>query len=193
MHTRRLAAFLLGIWLGCSVLVIWFQFYNPRFAANLLVTPSDSAVAVTKKLPDTELRLMLRYAAEEQNRRYAFLWEEAEIVLALAVGGCLFLGTQKRIFPLILAGVMLLIVVFQHVGVTPELAYRGRLADFPPGNNITGILLRVYALEQVYAWVEGAKLFVGIVLASYLFVFRARRSRKQLHAIDNPDHSHIPG
>jgi hypothetical protein len=92
-----------------------------------------------------------------------------------------------------LCAVMLLLVVFKHIGVTPELAYRGRLADFPPGNNTTGILLRVYALEQVYAWVEGARLLAGVVLASYLFTFRARRSRKQLHAIDNPDHSHING
>ena len=193
MHTRRLAAFLLGIWLGCSLLVVWFQFYNLRFASGLLITPSDSAVEVTKKLPDTELRLMLRYAAAEQNRRYEYLWEEAEIVLALVLGASLFLGTQKRIFPQILCGLMLLVVIFQHVGVTPELAYRGRLADFPPGNNVTGIVLRVYALEQIYAWVEAAKLVVGVLLAGYLFIFRARRSRKQLHAVDDPDHSRVAG
>jgi hypothetical protein len=193
MHTRRFAAFLLGTWLGCSVLVLWFQFYNLRFASGLLATPSDSAMEITQKLPDTELRLMLHYYAAEQNRRYVYLWERAEMVLALALGASLFLGTQKRIFPLILCALMLLVVVFQHTGVTPELAYRGRLADFPPGNNTTGTVLRVYALEQIYAWVEGVKLVVGVVLASYLFVFRARRSRKQLNLVDNPDHSHVDG
>jgi uncharacterized membrane protein YphA (DoxX/SURF4 family) len=193
MHTRRLAAFLLGMWLGGSVLVVWFQFYNLRFASGLLVTPSEPALQITKKLPDTEFRLMLHYYAAEQNRRYVYLWEEAEMVLALVLGACLFMGTQKRILPLVLCGLMLMVVVVQHTGVTPELAYRGRLADFPPGNNITGIVLRVYALEQVYVWVESVKLLVGVVLASYLFVFRAHRSRKQLHAIDHPDHSHVNG
>ena len=193
MHTRRMATFLLGIWLGCSALMIWFQFQNLRFAAGLLDTPSDSAAAMTKKLPDTELRLMLRYHAVEQSRRYTYLWEEVELGLAVALGGCLLVGTQRRIFPLILCALMLLVVVFQHVGVTPELAYRGRQADFPPGNNTTGILLRMYALEQVYAWVEGAKLVLGAVLTSYLFVFRARRSRRQDHFVDNPDHSHVNG
>ncbi len=193
MHTRRLAAFLLGIWMGGSLLVVWFQFYNLRFASSLLLTPSDSAVEITKRLPDLELRQMLHYFAAEQSRRYVYLWEEAEAVLALTLGACLFLGTQKRIFPLILCGMMLLVVIFQHTGVTPELAFRGRQADFPPGSNTTGILIRMYALEQVYAWIEGAKLLVGVILASYLFVFRAHRSRKQLHAIDNPDHSHVNG
>jgi hypothetical protein len=193
MHTRRMATFLLGIWLGCSALMIWFQFQNLRFAAGLLTAPSESAAEITKKLPEAELRLMLRYQAAEQSRRYTYLWEEAEIVLALALGGSLFLGTQKRVLPLILCAAMLLVVVFQHVGVTPELAYRSRLADFPPGDNTAAVLLRMYALEQVYAWVEGAKLVLGAVLTGYLFVFRARRSRKQIHTIDHPDHSHVDG
>ncbi|HEY4361788.1 MAG TPA: hypothetical protein VGN17_12490 [Bryobacteraceae bacterium] len=193
MHTRRLAAFLLGIWLGCSVLMMWFQFSNPRFTADLLITPSDSAAEMTKRLPDAELRLMLRYAAAEQNRRYQFLWEQVELGLAVATGLALVAGTQKKILPLAICGAMLLTVVFQHMGVTPELAYRGRLTDFPPGNNSTGAMLRVYALEQVYAWVEGTKLVAGVVLASYLFVFRPRRNRKQLHAIDDRDHSRVAG
>jgi hypothetical protein len=189
-----LAAFLLGVWLGCSLLVIWFQFYNLRFDATVLNAPSDSAARVAKTLPEAELRLMLRYQASEENRHYAYLWEEVEIGLAVALGVCLFLGTEKRIFPLLVCAFMLAVVLFKHIGVTPQLAYLGRQADFPPGNNTAATLIRVYTWEQVYGWMEGAKLILGLVLASYLFSFRTRRSsssRKQVHAVDHPDHRHI--
>src|ERR1700690_2543840 len=32
MHTRRIATFLLGIWLGCSVLIGWIAMENSRLA-----------------------------------------------------------------------------------------------------------------------------------------------------------------
>jgi hypothetical protein len=51
----------------------------------------------------------------------------------------------------------------------------------------------VWALDQVYAWVEGAKLVLGILLSGYLFIFRARRTRKQISAIDYRQASHTNG
>jgi hypothetical protein len=39
--------------------------------------------------------------------------------------------------------------------------------------------------------VEGAKLVLGVLLSGYLFIFRARRTRKQMSAIDFPQHSRI--
>ena len=45
-----------------------------------------------------------------------------------------------------------------------ELAYRGREADFPPGNRTFGTQARVWAIEQLYAGSEGTKLLVGGIL-----------------------------
>jgi hypothetical protein len=192
MHTRRLAAFLLGAWIGGSVLMILIQVANLRFTASLFTTPSNQAADFLEKTgPQQNVELLLRYQAAEQNRRYSYVWEEVQFGLAIILGGCLFLGTQRRILPLAFCGLMLLMVVFEHVGVTPELAFRGREADFPPGSTTYAVQVRVWALNQVVAWVEGSKLVLGILLSSYLFIFRPRRIRRRTGAIDHPQLSHI--
>jgi hypothetical protein len=194
MHTRRMAGFLLGAWLGGSILMILIQVENLRFTASLFATPSDQAAELIQKTaPRENLQLLMRYQAAEQNRRYSSVWEEAQFGLALVLGACLFLGTQRRIFPMLFCGLMLLMVIFQHLGVTQELAYRGREADFPPGNSSYSVQTRLWALYQVYGWVEGSKIVLGTLLSGYLFIFRARRTRKQIGAIDYPQHSHIDG
>jgi hypothetical protein len=194
MHTRRMAGFLLGAWLGGSLLMILIQVENLRFTPSLLSSSTDQAAELLKKtVPQQNVEMLLRYQAAEQNRRYSYTWEEAQYGLALILGACLFLGTQRRIFPMIFCGLMLVMVIFEHLGVTPELAYRGREADFPPGSASYSTQTRVWALYQVYAWVEGTKLVLGTLLSGYLFIFRARRSRKQINEIDRPHHSHIEG
>ena len=115
----------------------------------------------------------------EQTRRLTYTWEEGQILLALALGGCLLLATQRRIFPLILCGLMLILVVFQFGAISPEIAYRGREADFPPGSNNIGTVTRLLALQQVYFGVEVVKLIAGGLLASYLFVFRTSRHSRR--------------
>ena len=144
--------------------------------------------------PD-DARLLLRHLAAEQNRLYISLWEDAELPLAFLVGVCLFLATQKRIFPVVFCGLMLALVLFEHFAITPELAYRGRAADFPPGSVALGAQARVWVLSEVYAGVEAVKLVIGGILASYLFAFRARRRvvHKEAGVVDHADHSHVDG
>jgi hypothetical protein len=167
MHTRRMATFLLGIWLGCSVFMGLIAIENLRLPGIAEAAPSDFSAEQT--------RILLRHQAAEQNRLYFYTWEEIELVLGIVLAICLFLGTQKRILPLVLCGLLLLLVMFEHFGLTPELTYRGREADFPPGSALLDTQMRVLMLTQVYAGIEGAKLLVGAVLTSYLFVFRTRQ------------------
>jgi hypothetical protein len=194
VHTRRLAAFLLGIWLGGGLLMILIQAENLRFTSSLLSTPSDQATAYLKKSgSQQDFALMMRYQAAEQNRRYADIWEDGQFGLGLVLAASLFLGTQRRTFPLVICALMLVMLMFEHFGITPELAFRGRETDFPPGNAALGLLVRMYALGQIYAWVEGCKMVLGVLLAGYLFIFRARRTRKQIDSIDQRHASHIGG
>jgi hypothetical protein len=187
-----MAAFLLGIWLGCSVLVGLIAIENLRLPGTILASSSDQAAQIAKKAGPEDTRLLLRHQAAEQNRVYFYYWEEIEITLGLALAICLFLGTQRRIFPLVLCGLLLMLVLFEHYGLTPELTYRGRQADFPPGSVNFGTQTRVWALDQAYAWVEGIKLLSGAVLTSYLFVFRTRqRPRKSVSATDRVYNSPI--
>jgi hypothetical protein len=194
MHTRRVASFLLGIWIGCGLLMGLIAVQNLRSPALILTSPSDQATQIMKKLTPEESQLLLRYQAVEQNRRYLFLWEEIELGLALVLSACLFLGTQKRIFPQVLCAMMFVLVLFEHFAITPEMNYRGREADFPPGNRSFGAQARVWALDEVYLAAEGAKLVLGGILASYLFVFRTkRRARMPDDAAGSPDPSHAAG
>jgi hypothetical protein len=189
VHTRRLATFLLGIWLGCSVLIGIIAIQNLRLPGAILASPSDQASQIAEKIGPEDTRLLLRHQAAEQNRTYFSHWEEVEIFLGLALALSLFLGTQRRILPLVLCGLLLMLVLFEHSRLTPELIFRGREADFPPGSASCGMQQRVWALDQVYAGVEVVKLLIGGILAGYLFIFRTRqRVRKPVNASD-PVHS----
>lgn len=192
VHTRRVAAFLLGAWLGGSLMMILIQTANLRFTSTLLSTSSDQATAFMKQgAPQQDFGLILKYQASEQNRRYTEIWEDTQFGLALTLAATMFLGTQRRIFPMVFCGLMLIMLLFEHVGVSPQLAYIGRETDFPPGSTNLGLLVRMYGLGQIYAWVEGSKLVLGVLLAGYLFIFRTRRTRKQVSPIDQPHHSPI--
>ena len=188
-----MAAFILGIWLGCSIFMALLGPENLKMPGRIMLAPSDQAAQVMKKLGTEESRLLLRYFAAEQNRRYSYIWEESEIGLAVALGLCLFLGTQKRIFPLVCCGLMLMLVLFEHFAIGPELLYRGREADFPPGAATFGTQARLWALDEVYVFVEGAKMLLGGILVSYLFIFRTRRTRKLAPSMEQADHTHANG
>src|SRR5579862_9763001 len=153
MHTRRVASFLLGIWIGCSLFMGFIAIENLRSPNIVLNGPIEPAAKIIKSLGADDARLLLRHLAAEQSRLYFSLWEDAEIPLALLVGGCLFLGTQKRVLPAVLCALMLALVLFEHFAITPELAYRGRAVDFPPGSLAVGAQARVWALSQVYVGV----------------------------------------
>lgn len=161
--------------------MILLQESNLRFTGFLLASPSSQAAASLTKLKPFrgDVEQLMRYQAAEQNRRYASVWEESQIGLAVVLGACLFFATQRRVFPILFCGLMLLMVIFEHFGISPELAFRGRETDF--GDVSEGAKTGVWALDQVYKWVEGSKLMLGSLLAGYLFIFRTvsvrRRSR----------------
>src|SRR5437879_3459974 len=112
MHTRRMATFLLGAWLGCSLFMSYLAVQNLRSPTRTLANATPPATKLAQKLGEEDALLLLRFQASEQNRTYLFYWELVEILLALTLGGCLFLGTQKRILPLVFCGSMLLLVIF---------------------------------------------------------------------------------
>jgi hypothetical protein len=186
-----MASFLLGAWMAGSVLMILIAMQNLRTANLVMSFPMQPSAKMLENLGYEDAVLLLRHAGAEQTRFIEYRWEEAELALGVALAACLFLGTQRRILPLVLCGIMILLVGFEHFGLTKELAYRGRETDFPPGNTAVGPVTRALLLEQVHLSVEGMKLAAGAVLASFLFVFRVRRSRKQIYPVDHPDHSHV--
>jgi hypothetical protein len=182
MLSRRVATFLVGAWIGCGILLAIVVLQNARGAEQLMTNPSDPAKVLFIKVGEEDANLLLRYHSAEQNRGYMSTWEVAQIVLGLALAGILTLSSQRRLLPVILSGGMLLLVVFQHFGLTPELAFQGRLSDFLPDESAFSARARIWTLTQVYAGSEAIKLLLGGVLASYLFAAnsgtRVRKRRR---------------
>jgi hypothetical protein len=73
---------------------------------------------------------------------------------------------------------MLALVLFQ-LAIQPEFTFRGREADFPPGNQMLGTQARVWALSEVWMGAETAKLLIGGLLTGLMLSHKSRkRSRR---------------
>ena len=169
-------------------------FENLRAPGQILVSATQPAQQLLKKLTAEEASLLVHYLAQELSRIYLPLWEIGQIVLGIALLAVLcFIDLKRRVMPLALAGGMFVIVLFQHFALSPELAYRGRDADFPPGNRTFGVQARLWTMQQAYFGTEFAKLLMGGVLVSYLFVFHVEttRRRRKVDGIDHAHHGHI--
>jgi hypothetical protein len=194
VHTRRIATFLLGGWLGCSVFMAFVVLQNIHSPALVTNQPVPAVANMIKTLGQDQMTLLLRHHAAEQTRALYYLWEQGQIALGLALGGCLYFATQKRMFSMILCGIMLTLVLIQYFVITPELSFRGREADFLPAAVASATLVRTLLLYQMQVTTEGVKLVVGGILASYLFAFktsRKRSGRREIDVVDHADDRHI--
>jgi hypothetical protein len=186
MHSTRIAAFLLGAWIGCCIFVDLMVLQNPRLAGSALESATPPAVLIMQKLGRDETSLLLRYFAEEENRFYFSIWELFQIPTALILGAVLYFAAEKRAMPQILCGLMLVLALFQ-LAIQPEFSYRGREADFPPGSQTLGTKARVWALTEVWIGAESAKLLIGALLASYLFSYKSRRRLQKMDDVLGDD------
>jgi hypothetical protein len=180
--------------MGCSFFMAFVVLQNLHSAAILMNSPSAPLAGMIKLLGADQMTILLHHQAAEQNRTIVYMWEQAQIVLGLVLGGCLYFATQKKTLSLVLCGMMLSLVLFQFWAITPEMAYRGREADFSPGAAGSGAVVRTLLLYQLLVTTEALKLVVGGILASYLFAFRTSRkrsNRNQVESIDHAHHSHV--
>jgi hypothetical protein len=167
---------------------------NLHAVQQIMSSPAPAVAGMIKTLGVDQMTLLLHHQASEENRNIMYIWEQAQIVLGLIMGGCLYFATQKRMLSLVLCGIMLSLVLFQFWAITPEMSYRGRETDFMPAGGTSIALVRTLILYQMLVITEALKLVVGGILASYLFAFRTSRrrgSRRESDMIDDVDHGHI--
>jgi hypothetical protein len=179
MHSTRIATFLLGAWISCCVFMDLLALENLRLASGVLNSAIPPAVEIIQKSSRDELGLLLRYFAAEEYRYYFSTWELIQIPIALLLAAVLYIAAEKRPLPQILCGLMLALVLFQ-LAIHPEWAYRGREADFPPGNQMLGTQARMWALTEVWIGAESSKLLIGALLASYVFTYKSRRRSRRV-------------
>ena len=149
---------------------------------RLLTAPSPAAAKVISSLGHDNARLFLRYLASEENRRYFDRWELGQIALGLLLVATLYLGTQVNRLIVAVAGMMVILVIFMHFFLTPEITFLGRGLDFvPPGQ---GSRSRFWVLHGLYSAAEVLKLVLGAIVGIYLFRFKGKGRRSLTEELD---------
>lgn len=182
MLSRRIATFLVGVWVGCGLLMGVLMLQNARWAKELIADPTDPAQIQIIKVGEENARLLLEYGTAEQTRAFMSGWEVAQMLLGLIMLVILGLSAHRRVVPLALVGGMLVVVLVQHFAFTPEITFRGRQADFLADEAAFSTRSHLASLMRLYVGSEALKLLMGGVLASYLFAAnsgkRVRRSKR---------------
>jgi hypothetical protein len=194
MHYRRIASFLLGLWLGGGLFMAWVATEGFRSVDHLLAAPSPVFAIQIKALGPGVARALLRYQAAEQNRGYFETWESVQLILGAGFLFFLLFGSNEGKFSLLLLLLMLIITAAQHFVMTPELSALGRAFDFIPAGLPSVERNRFWMLHWLYIGSEILKWGLGLVLGSLLVFRRPSRSPDAGHefdVIDKANHRHI--
>lgn len=189
MFSRRLATFLLGIWIGGSILIDMLALQGQRVVNRILDNPNADVQAQLSKGGGDAAQILMRHVASEQTRANLNYWESAQLVLALAMGVALVFTDQRKPLAIGLCGVMALLVVIQHYAITPDLSALGRQADFLPEASAFSVRTQIWTRTQTYGVLEALKLVFGGGLASYFFAMESTVRRARGRARRNEESS----
>lgn len=192
MHHSRIAAFLLGAWLLGSLFLAFVATRNFRTVDAVLASPPPEASKMIQTLGRDHARQLLRYLAGEENRQYFDSWELAQILLGIVLIGFLLFGVEKRLLAG-LAGAMLLLTVFEHLKITPDLIWLGRSINFLAPAAESQARGQFGKLHAIYGVIEVVKLLFALALAGLLFAMRRRQRRPplQVDPVDYAHHRHV--
>ena len=133
---------------------------------RVLAAPPQEAAQMFQTLGPENARLLLRYLAGEENRLFFTNWELTQIALGALLTAVLLLAIQSRLLAG-LVGAMLIIALFQHFRVTPEMIALGRLVDFGGGSG-SAAYSQFWRLHGLYGVLEVVKLALLVVVAGIL-------------------------
>jgi len=192
MHHTRIAAFLLGAWLLGSLFTAFVATRNFHTVDAVLGAPPPEASKMIQTLGHANARQLLRHLAGEENRGLFEAWELTQLVLGTALTGFLLFGVKKRLLAG-LAGAMLIVTLFQHFKITPEMLWMGRSIDFLPGTTESQARDQFWKLHGIYSGIEVVKMLLAVITAGFLFSMRRRRLRQpvEIDPVDYANHRHV--
>jgi hypothetical protein len=168
---RRLAALLVGAWLGASILTDVAVTQNFQTVDRFLERPgSVSASAALNAIGRDRERFILRRNAGEENNWIFMNWERVE----LALGGLLFLvllfGDKPQRLMLALCAAMFLIVAVEHFFLTPRIIdLGGRVDDLPATDPDSK---QFWLLHGIYSGLDILKMLIAVAFAVRLAIRR---------------------
>ena len=194
MRHTRIAAFLLGAWLLGTLFMIFVATQNFETVDRVMKSPPPEAYKMILALGNDSARQLLRYTAGEENRFFFENWELAQLVLGVLLTGLLIFGVESRMLAGF-SGAMLILTLFEHFKITPEMAWLGRSFDFLPWTAESLSRDQFWKLHGVYSAIEIVKMLLAVVIAGFLFQMRPRRAKQrvQIKAVDDTHHRHVNG
>ncbi|HTA69761.1 MAG TPA: hypothetical protein VK776_15845 [Bryobacteraceae bacterium] len=193
MHYSRVSAFLLGGLLIGSLFMGFVATGNFQTVNEILKSPPPQAEKMIQQLGAENARLLLRYQAGEENRLFFESWEMAQLVLGLFLAGLLFLTGKSRLLAG-LAGAMVILTIFQHFKITPELIWQGRSIDFATVTADPAARQQFFKLHAAYGVMEVVKLLLMVAIGVGLFPRRRRSTQRvEIDAVDYAHHRHVDG
>jgi len=174
---RRIAAIVLGGWLGAAAFADFAVTQNFQTVNRFLRAPGSNVTALElEKIGADRERPILRRNAGEENSFLFEDWETAELPIAAILIGLLLVGGKRSNVMLSLAGLMLMIVAGQRFYLSPEVTDLGRrIADLsvtdPTGPEVSS---RFWTAHNIYSGSEILKLILGVALGVLLVLPRKR-------------------
>ena len=173
MQFHRLAALLIGIWLGASVFMDFAATQNFQSVGRVMNSIDLRAVETAKQVggPDAT-RLLLRAFAAETNAYLFEQWEWTELMLGLALLLVLVFARSYQKLAMASCLLMMGLVAVQRFKLSPMIVSLGRDLEYTTSQSH-----RFAAYHGAYASIELAKLALGLVLAGALLI-RKRSDKK---------------
>jgi hypothetical protein len=164
IQSRRLAALLLGIWLGAGILTDIAVTQNFQTVDRFLQSPGNVATSIhLNEIGRARERVLLRRNAGEENNWIFENWERAEMLLGAAFFLVLLFGERPQPLMLGLSLAMFAIVVAEHFFLTPQIIDLGRgIDDLPPADPA---VTKFWTLHGLYSGLDILKLLLGFGFA----------------------------
>jgi len=194
MHSRRLACFILGMWLAAGLAVAWLEREDFQALRTALAQPDPAVAGRVKVLGAQETFLLVGRLEWERRQRTTESWESVQLIIGLGFFLFLLFGTREVKLPLGTALLLVGMVVLERFLLTPEVLSLERVADFAPGRHASAESMRRMALSLTQEGFEIAKWTVQAALAAVMIVPRSRRSGDagdQFHVVDKSDYGHV--
>ena len=166
---RRIAALILGLWLGAAVFADFAITQNFKNVEGFLSDPGAVSTSIEmNRIGRWKERVIIqRYVAELNNNVFES-WEWTELLLGSVLFASLFFGERPQKWMLAVPLVMLLIVMAQRFYLTPQVNEMGRkLADLSAKDLLNETFRRFHG---IYVGAEILKVLLGCALAFRLGV-----------------------
>ena len=204
MHTRRLVAFLLGVWLGGMLFVAYTSNATSSTTKNTLENAPGGPRQLIELSGRERAHTLLRYNSAEINRTIIESWEWLQLGIGLVVVCTLPFAMRLKWGYLVAAILMVLISFAQRSLLTPQITGLGRMLDMAGGTVWTQDALwkersSLRTLQQLYWYGDVVKALIGLGLTSALLIFRGKsaikarsgRRLEKVDAIDDANYSHV--